>query len=256
MIKNNLFSSVIMVAHGISLNNLTLTYERHPAVHHLSGFFPTGSMTAIIGPNGGGKSTLLKALAGLHPIDEGFIQRDPHLNLKKTAYLPQNSHWDRQFPITVFDLVSQALITEPTFWFRFNQNQKTRIQEALEQVKLWNQRNVSIAHLSLGQFQRVLFARAILQNANLILLDEPLTGLDEASIQDFFTLVQEWKNQGKTLIVVLHDRTLISKYFETTLILAKEAVAWGSTEQVLNPQYYSPSHLKKPFSFSEEECLR
>jgi len=245
-----------MYNHGISLNNLTLTYDRHPAVHHLTGNFPEGSMTAIMGPNGGGKSTLIKALAGLHPIDEGSIHRSHSLNLENTAYLPQASNWDRQFPLTVFDLAAQALIAEAGFWRSLNKSQKTRIQKSLEQVNLWEHRDQTIDRLSLGQFQRALFARVMIQNANLILLDEPLTGLDESSISDFFKLIHQWNKEGKTLIVVLHDRNLILKNFETTLILAKEAKAWGPSEKVLDHRAWPMSSLQIPFQLSDEECSR
>lgn len=242
---------------GITINNLTLTYERRPAVHHVSGQFPSGSMTAIIGPNGGGKSTFLKSLAGLHPIDEGCISRCPAHDLKSTAYLPQTSQWDRQFPISVYDLAAQALIADRGFWRSWgDQTQKSRIQTALEQVNLWEQRHLTINRLSLGQFQRALVARVILQNAQLILLDEPLTGLDEASIYDFFQLIHDWNQKGKTIIMVLHDRHLILQHFKNTMILSKEVIAWGSSPSVLNLTKELPLRLNVPLSLSDEECLR
>lgn len=241
---------------GITIHNLTLTYERRPAVHHVSGYFPLGSMTAIIGPNGGGKSTFLKSLAGLHPIDEGSIARCPAHELKDTAYLPQASQWDRQFPISVYDLAAQALVRERGFWRSWNTTQKARIQSALEQVNLWAQRHLTIDRLSLGQFQRALFARVIIQNAQLILLDEPLTGLDEPSIKDFFSLIHNWNKKGKTIIVVLHDRNLIQEHFENTIILSKEVQAWGSTATIFNKMHETPLPLSVPFILSDEECLR
>lgn len=241
---------------GITINNLTLTYERRPAVHHVSGQFPAGSMTAIIGPNGGGKSTFLKALAGIHPIDEGSITRGHDHELKNTAYLPQTSHWDRQFPISVYELAAQALIADRGFWWRLGQAQKMRIQTALEQVNLWEQRHLTIDHLSLGQFQRALFARVIIQNAQLILLDEPLTGLDEASIHDFFHLIHNWNQKGKTIVVVLHDRNLILQHFKNTLVLSKEVIAWGPSHSILTINPEQPLRLRVPLSLSDEECLR
>lgn len=241
---------------GIVLKNLTLSYQRHPAVHHLSGVFPRGSMTAIMGPNGGGKSTLIKALAGLHPIDEGQIERTENQTLNATAYLPQNLSWDRQFPISVYDLVSQALITETPFWRPNSSKQKLRIQEALEQVDLWDWREKSIGTLSLGQFQRALFARVILQDAQVVLLDEPLTGLDEKSIHTFFDLLKKWQQQGRTLIVVLHDRQLAMEHFEQTLILSQESLGWGPSLEVLQPQIWKQALSHKSLSFTEAECPR
>lgn len=241
---------------GITLKNLTLSYQRHPAVHHLSGNFPQGSMTAIMGPNGGGKSTLIKALAGLHPIDEGAILRAPRLDLKNTAYLPQSNSWDRDFPITVFELASQALLPELGYWRRPDQTQIERVNSALEQVGMIPFRNRNIGHLSLGQFQRALFARVIVQNAQLVLLDEPLNGLDEKATTDLFVQLQRWNSEGKTLIVVLHDRHLVLKHFQTTLILSQEGKAWGPTNQVLRAPVWQQTVMSSPAFYSEEECSR
>jgi zinc/manganese transport system ATP-binding protein len=240
---------------GISLKNLTLSYQRHPAVHHLTGTFAKGTMTAIMGPNGGGKSTLIKALAGLHPIDEGSIVRTSALSLADTAYLPQSLIWDRQFPVSVLDLVHQALLPELGLLGRPTNEHKQRVDCALEQVGLLERRHECLGNLSLGQFQRALFARVIVQNAQVILLDEPLTGLDEKSIDAFFTLMHTWKKQGKTLIVVLHDRHLALEHFQTTLILAREAQAWGSSRDVLDPQFWSKTLLQSPRPEGEEECV-
>lgn len=241
---------------GIQLNNLTLSYQRHPAVHHLSGLFPKGSMTAIMGPNGGGKSTLMRALAGLHPIDEGNIKRSANQDLSLTAYLPQSLTWDRQFPMTVFELAEQALLPEMKFWKGKTTHQIQRIEQALSQVGLWELRDQSIGCLSLGQFQRALFARVIVQNAQVVLLDEPLTGLDEKSCDNFFQLMHHWNQEGKTLIVVLHDRPLAIEHFQTTLVLSQEALAWGPSPQVLEPTFWKEALLNSKHRLSEEECAR
>lgn len=241
---------------GLRLDNLTLSYQRHPAVHHLTGEFKAGSMTAIMGPNGGGKSTLLKALAGLHPIDEGSIQRSPTQSLKETAYLPQSLLLDRQFPMSVFELVSQALLPELGLWGRAKTEQIHRVEKALEQVGLFERRHETLGHLSLGQFQRALFARVIVQKAKVVLLDEPLTGLDEKSTQTLFELMHDWHGEGKTLIVVLHDRHLALQHFQTTLILGREAKAWGSSQEVLDPELWKQALLNTPIPNSEEECAQ
>lgn len=245
-----------MPLRGITLSNLTLSYQRHPAVHHLTGCFPIGSMTAIMGPNGGGKSTLIKALAGLHPIDEGTVERPETQGIKDTAYLPQSNSWDRQFPLSVFELAAQALLPELGLWRSISTEQKNRVEMALRQVGLWEQQNRSIGSLSLGQFQRALFARVIVQNAQVILLDEPLTGLDEKSSDAFFELIHHWNQQGKTLIVVLHDRALALQHFPTTLILAQEAQAWGPSRQVLEPELWRRALRRQPPKPTIEECHR
>ncbi len=155
-------------------------------------------------------------------------------------------------------MAPQALGAVRGFWGcgGGGQTQKSRIQAALEQVKLWEQRHLTIDRLSLGQFQRALFARVIIQNAQLILLDEPLTGLDEASIQDFFYLIHDWNQKGKTIIMVLHDRHLILQHFKNTLILSKEVIAWGPSQSVLKLTQELPLRINVPLSLSDEECLR
>jgi zinc/manganese transport system ATP-binding protein len=257
--QNTLSTLGYMPSNGITLTNLTLSYHRHPAVHHLSGTFPEGSMTAIMGPNGGGKSTLIRALAGLHPLDEGTIFRAPGQPLDKTAYLPQSLVWDRQFPLSVFELAAQALLPELGLWKCRRKVHDDRIMHALEQVGLADHKNTSIGSLSLGQFQRALFARVIVQNAQVILLDEPLTGLDEKSCEGFFRLIHQWNQEGRTLIVVLHDRNLALEHFATTLVLSKEARAWGPSRQVLEPQSWQETLVKDTYSVNSirnEECAR
>lgn len=247
---------------GIIINNLTLTYQRHPAVHHLNGFFPLGSLNCIMGPNGGGKSTLMKAIAGLHPIDEGCILRPPQLDFTRTAYLQQSHQWDRSFPITVYELAKQGLLNELSLWKpKLSLKQKNRVQSALELVGLWHLKNQALETLSLGQFQRALFARVIVQDAELILLDEPLTGLDEPSIKDFFKILHQWNKMGKTLIVVMHDRDLAQQHFNNTLILNKESLAWGPSSIVLEKNYWNQKmNIDFISSLSEiksnEECIR
>lgn len=252
------------ISEGIKISNLTLTYQRHPAVHHLSCFFNPGTMNCIMGPNGGGKSTLLKALAGLHPIDEGTIERPSQLDLHHTAYLSQSQTWDRQFPMTVFDLAAQGLINELKFWKPRTQSQTARVNDSLKQVQLYHLKNQTIEHLSLGQFQRALLARVIVQNAQLILLDETLNGLDESSVTDFFHILHHWHLQGKTIIVVLHDRQRALQHFQYCLVLNKEMKAWGPCTEVLNSSQLNPQFLtsddhhlqiKNALDF-EEECLR
>lgn len=245
-----------MLNTGITLTNLTLSYQRHPAVHHLSGVFKRGTTTAIMGPNGGGKSTLIRSLAGLHPIDEGSIERPDDLCLAATAFLPQSLTWDRQFPLSVFDLAAQALIPELGFWKRINKLQMERVNAALEQVGLIERKNHSIGTLSLGQFQRALFARVIVQEAQVILLDEPLTGLDEKSCHKILELIHQWHQGGKTLIVVLHDRQIAIDHFQTTLILSQEVQAWGPSAEVLVPQIWGQALLHNPIPTSIEECER
>jgi zinc/manganese transport system ATP-binding protein len=221
---------------GLTLQNLTLSYERHPAIHHLSGSFDCGSSTAILGPNGAGKSTLLRALAHLHPVDEGYIHRHG-LSLADTAYLPQGMNLEKDFPIDVGQMVKQGFANERNFFsLGLTFEQKLRYEKALVATNLKTLEKKPIRTLSLGQLQRVRWARLITQNANLILLDEPFTGLDEKSTEDLLQLLGEWQKEGRTLVAAIHDNNMAQKYFSHTLLLYKEAIRWGSTFEIFSSQ--------------------
>ncbi|GAU82830.1 zinc ABC transporter ATP-binding protein AztA [Bosea sp. BIWAKO-01] len=218
---------------AIRLDDLTLGYDRHPAVHHLSGEIAAGSLTAIVGPNGAGKSTLLKAIAGaLAPLDG-------HLTLargKRLAYLPQSAELDRSFPIHVYDLVAMGLWGTAGIFGRIGFGARTRIEEAIAAVGLTGFERRPIGNLSGGQMQRALFARLLLQDADIILLDEPFTAIDARTTADLLALVQRWHGEARTVVAVLHDIETVKRAFPETLLLAREAVAWGATNDVLTPE--------------------
>ena len=217
---------------AISLHNITLAYRRHPAVHHLQGEFAVGSLSAIVGPNGAGKSTLLNALAGLAKPDAGSVTLTSGSNTK-VAYLPQQAKIDRSFPITVLDVVILGHWVA-TSWFRsVNQSQRQAANDVLGAVGLAGFEQRVISELSAGQFQRVLFARLLLQDAAIILLDEPFAAIDARTTADLLQVVHRWQAQAKTVIAVLHDLDQVREHFPQTLLLAREAIAWGSTASVL-----------------------
>jgi zinc/manganese transport system ATP-binding protein len=218
---------------AVTLDNLTVAYERHPALHHVSGTFAAGSLTAIVGPNGAGKSSLVKAIAGALRPNGGRIVGGAEPG--RIAYLPQQSEIERGFPITVLDTVLLG------HWRRIGWRRGVSGSEidaaaaALATVGLGRFEDRSISTLSAGQFQRVLFARLILQQAPLIVLDEPFTALDTRTIQDLLTLVAAWHREGRTVIAVLHDFDQVRAHFPETLLLARKVVAWGRTEGVMTP---------------------
>lgn len=218
---------------AIRLHNLTLTYHRHPVVHHVSGAFPRGELTAIVGPNGAGKSTLLKAVAGLLPANAGSVKFGK--GGKRLAYLPQQSGIVRDFPLTVRDAVLLGDWRQSGWFGRASRTARARAETALAQVGLASFGERLVEELSAGQFQRVLFARLLLQDAPLILLDEPFTALDAKTTDDLLTLVAGWRDEGRTVIAVLHDYAQVQAHFPQTLLLAKECIAWGPTEAVLTP---------------------
>lgn len=221
---------------AITLHNLTLGYQRHPAVHHLSGSFASGSMTAIIGPNGSGKSTLVKGLTGFLRPMEGSIDRDGLLP-RQIAYLPQRLEVDRNFPITVFDTVLLGLWQEIGMFGGMNRTLWQRAAQALSIVGLGGLEGRAINELSGGQFQRMMFARMSLQDAPVLIFDEPFSAIDQQTILDLMAMIRHWHDEGRTLLIVIHNLNLVREFFPQTLLLAREPVAWGQTSEVLTEKH-------------------
>ena len=215
--------------------DLTVTHQRHPAVHHLSGEIDQGSLMAIVGPNGAGKSSLLDALAGRLPLTSGRIEIAPAL-VGRVAYLPQQSQIDRSFPVGVLDLVSLGHWPRRGAFGAIDAPLREKAREALASVGLSGFEQRRIGELSVGQFQRVLFARVLLQDAQLILLDEPFNAIDARTSADLLAVVRRWHGEARTVVAVLHDMELVRENFPQTLLLAREAVAWGPTAQVLHAE--------------------
>lgn len=216
----------------LHIRDLTVAYDRVPAVHHLSGRFAPGSLTAIVGPNGAGKSTLLKTIAGLLTPGEGGIE-GANGNI---AYLPQLAEIDRTFPIAVIDAVSLGLWREVGLFRSITGEHVRRARAALAAVGLEGFERKQVGALSAGQLQRALFARLMLQDAGLILLDEPFAAVDERTSADLMQLVTNWHKEGRTVIAVLHDLERVRASFPEALLMAREPVAWGQTAEVLTPE--------------------
>lgn len=218
---------------AITLRNLTLTYHRHPVVHHVSGAFARGQLTAVVGPNGAGKSTLLKAIAGLLAPNSGSVAFGEAGG--RLAYLPQQAGIARDFPLSVRDAVLLGDWRQSGWLGRASRTARARAETTLAQVGLAGFGERLVEELSAGQLQRVLFARLLLQDAPLILLDEPFNALDAKTTADLLALVAGWREEGRTVIAVLHDYTQVQSHFANTLLLAKECIAWGPTAEVLTP---------------------
>jgi zinc/manganese transport system ATP-binding protein len=237
---------------AIELHNLTLGYERHPAVHHVSATLPAGSLVAVVGPNGAGKSTLIKGLAGLVRPMQGHITG---LAGQRVAYLPQRDDMDHSFPITVADMVAMGLWHEVGALGGYSRTQRQRCTDALAQVGLSGFGQRTIATLSGGQFQRALFARLMLQDAPIILLDEPFAGVDTRTSRDLLALLHTWHAQGRTVLAVLHDMEQVRQHFPHALLLARELVAAGPTPQVLTEANLQRARrLNEAFDDEAPEC--
>ncbi len=217
---------------AIQIKNITAGYDRHPAIHHVSGTFNEGSLTAVIGPNGSGKSTLLKTIAGfIKPMSGELNFTDT--NKKHIGYLPQIAEIDRSFPLSVYDVVMMGHWPSCGVFGGVSLKQREQAMAALKEVGMEAFAQRSIGALSSGQFQRVLFARLMLQNADILLLDEPFSAIDTRTAHDLLHLIEAWHKKGKTVLTVLHDMEQVKHHFPDTLILAREIVAWGPTGTAL-----------------------
>lgn len=216
---------------AIRLDDLTLGYDGHPAVHHLGGVFAAGSLTAVVGPNGSGKSTLLKGIMGmLRPLG-GSIMR----NAGNIAYLPQRAEIDRDFPATVSELIGLGLWKRRGAFAGLDAADREQLASALSAVGLDGFARRPLDTLSGGQLQRALFARVLVQDAPVVLLDEPFAAIDERTVGDLMALIRRWHAEGRTVVAVLHDLELVRRHFPQTLLLAREPIGWGETASVLTP---------------------
>ncbi len=221
--------------HAIEFQDLTLGYDKNPAVLSLCGTIAEGSLTAVVGPNGAGKSTVLKGVNGtLRPlagrIAFGGLARED------IAYLPQQSDVDRSFPIAVDDLVAMGLWRAIGGFAGMRASHRARVADAISAVGLEGFEGRPIGSLSGGQVQRALFARLLLQDARLVLLDEPFTAVDAKTMADLIGVVRRWHSEGRTVLAVLHDFDTVRAHFPRTLMLARELVAHGPTAQVLTAE--------------------
>ena len=237
---------------GIFLHDLTLTYDRHPAVHHLSGSFAPGSLTAVVGPNGAGKTTLLRALAGLHPIASGRVEG---AGAGQVALLPQGAALDRSFPIVCREVVALGLWRSCGPFRPIGPEGLARAEAALNSVGLHGFERRPVGTLSAGQFQRLLFARLIVQDAPVLLLDEPFNAVDARTEADLVRLIEGWCANGRTIILVSHDLDLVRALCPEALLLARHALAWGPTDHVLHPAAMRQARLAaEAWSETAGEC--
>jgi zinc/manganese transport system ATP-binding protein len=221
-------------AEVLRLSDVTIAYDRHPVVHHIGGAFEEGSLTALVGPNGAGKSTLLKAIAGLLPVTAGEIRFG--IDRSAVAYLPQVVDVDRSFPLRAIDVVDFGHWRKVGALRRLAREARAASVAAIASVGLAGLEYQPIGKLSVGQFQRVLFARLMVQEAALILLDEPFNAIDQKTTADLMQVVMGWQAQGRTVIAALHDLEQVKRDFPDVLLMARELVAWGPAWQTLSEE--------------------
>lgn len=237
---------------SIKLNNVTLAYEQRPAVLNLTVNINRGDWLAIVGPNGAGKSTLLNAMAGLSALQEGSIEG---LCATNVAYLPQQTHLDKSFPLTVFELVATGLWAQLGFSRALNDAQRVGCMKAMAAVGLQGLENRMINTLSGGQLQRTLFARILLEDKPVILLDEPFNAIDVKTLSDLTKLLKIWHREKRTVIMVTHDLAYVREHCPRTLLLAKKCVGYGNTAEVLKPNNLRGArHSAEAFEHNASWC--
>jgi zinc/manganese transport system ATP-binding protein len=214
----------------VMLRDVTVRYGRRTALEAVSGEFASGSLTAVVGANGAGKSTLLAAIAGVVQLAAGAIDCPARQQL---AYLPQLAAIDRDYPLTVSELITLGGWRELGAFRAPGTALRARAAEAAETVGMAGQLERVIGELSGGELQRALFARLILQNAVVILVDEPFAAVDAQTMSVLLDQITRWHQEGRTVIAVLHDLELVRARFPSTLVLARRCVAWGATETAL-----------------------
>jgi zinc/manganese transport system ATP-binding protein len=241
---------------AVRLDDLTLGYDRHPAVHHIDGEIGAGALVAIVGPNGAGKSTLLKGIVGALPPLSGTVEL-AGIRARDIAYLPQAAELDRSFPIAVDDVVAMGLWRRTGPFGGIGAADRRRIAEAIAAVGLAGFDRRAVGTLSGGQLQRVLFARLLLQDAAVILLDEPFAAIDGRTVEDLLALMLRWHGEGRTVVAVLHDLDLVRRTFPETLLLAREKVAWAPTAEALRPENLLRARaMVEAFDHGAAECRR
>jgi zinc/manganese transport system ATP-binding protein len=239
----------------LQFRDLTLGYDRHPAVHHLDGAVRTGSLTAVVGPNGAGKSTLFKGVVGVLKPLAGRIERNG-VRPQDIAYLPQVAEIDRSFPINVYDMVAMGLWRAKGLSGGIGRKERGSVERAIGAVGLTGFEQRPIGTLSGGQMQRMLFARLLLQDARVIVLDEPFNAIDAKTAADLVALVRRWHAEERTVLAALHDLELVRANFPEALLLAREPVAWGKTADVLTPENMSKARrMCEAFDEQAEACV-
>jgi zinc/manganese transport system ATP-binding protein len=217
---------------GVALRDVTVRYGRRLALEGVSGAFAAGSLTAVVGANGAGKSTLLMAIAGTVRLARGAVACAARSG-GRLAYLPQIAAVDRDYPITAGDLIALGGWREFGAFHAPSTALRARVAEAASAVGLTGRLHRRVGELSVGELQRALFARLMVQDATVILLDEPFAPVDAATTETLLDSVTRWHAEGRTIVAVLHDLALVRARFPATLVLARRCLAWGPTEAAL-----------------------
>ncbi|MBS19461.1 MAG: hypothetical protein CL733_00305 [Chloroflexi bacterium] len=237
--------------YSIEVSNLCVEFDDVLVLDEVSFKIPKGVLTGVVGPNGGGKSTLFNALVGLQNTARGTIfinGNDPEKKLGDISYVPQKEKVNWRFPLSVTDVVSLGKLKREPFYKMFNLAKDTEIEDALKKVGMWDSRHELMGNLSGGQRQRAFIARALVQKANILLLDEAFSGVDLPSQEGVLDVLKNLRDEGKTILIATHDLNTLSNRFDELLCLNRHVCAHGDpqtvfTKEVLIELYGSHEHM-------------
>ena len=234
--------------HPIEIKNLSVTYRTEPALWNVDLNFPEGKLIAIVGPNGAGKSTLIKAVMGLVPITAGKVSvyGKPYSKQRsKVAYVPQRGSVDWDFPTDALDVVEMGLYGKLGWLRRPNSQTREKARECLVKVGLEDYADRQIGQLSGGQQQRVFVARALAQDPQIYLMDEPLNGVDATTEETILTILENIRKEGKTIVMVHHDLQTVDKYFDWVVMLNRNLISKGPIKEVFTKENLDRTYQDK-----------
>lgn len=223
----------------LEVHDLTVAYHRKPVLYGIDLQVPAGNLVGIVGPNGAGKSTFIKAVMGLLPLSSGWVKvfgMSYRENCRRVGYVPQRESVDWDFPVNVMDVVLMGRYGRLRLGQRPSAKDREIARECLEKVHMLPYARRQIGNLSGGQQQRVFLARALAQESDLYLMDEPFVGVDAATEAAIITLLRELKSRGKTVLVVHHDLGSAREYFDMLMLLNMRLLAFGPTQDVFTPE--------------------
>ncbi|MGB7342927.1 MAG: ABC transporter ATP-binding protein [Pirellulaceae bacterium] len=223
----------------LSVYDLTVAYHRKPVIWDVGFDLPAGQLVGIVGPNGAGKSTLLKAIMDLIPRASGRVSvfGDTYANSRKrVGYVPQRESVDWQFPVSALDVVTMGLYDDIGWFFPVRRKHRQRALEALDRVGIADLANRQISQLSGGQQQRTFLARALVQDADLYLMDEPFAAVDAATERAIVDILRDLKDRQKTAVVIHHDLQTVPEYFDHVVLLNMRIVAHGPVEDTFTSE--------------------
>ena len=228
-----------MTTPALELHDVTVSYQKKPVLYGVDLQIPEGSLVGLVGPNGAGKSTLIRTVMGLLPLSGGWVKvfgQSFREARKRVGYVPQREEVDWDFPVNVMDVVLMGRYGRLGLLKRPRKEDHEKAREALDQVSMLPFANRQISNLSGGQQQRVFLARALAQESDFYLMDEPFAGVDAATERAIVTLLQDLKARGKTILVVHHDLTTAREYFDRLVLLNMRVVASGPVAEVFTAE--------------------